>query len=44
MLKILFSTLYRERNLLIFSIGINTACIIYDLRQLKLSDVKDSVE
>jgi len=39
MKKILLSTPYGERNLLIFSIGINTAYRISDLRQLKLSDV-----
>ncbi|MBV7391515.1 tyrosine-type recombinase/integrase [Enterococcus sp. ALS3] len=39
MKKILISTPYGERNLLIFSIGINTAYRISDLRQLKLSDV-----
>lgn len=39
MKAILASGKYGQRNLVIFSIGINTAYRISDLRQLKLSDV-----
>ena len=39
MKAILASGKYGQRNLVLFSIGINTAYRISDLRQLKLSDV-----
>jgi len=39
MKAILASGKYGQRNLVLFSIGINTSCRISDLRQLKLSDV-----
>jgi len=39
MKAILASGKYGQRNLVLFSIGINTAYRISDLRQLKLADV-----
>ena len=39
MKAILASGKYGQRNLVLFSVGINTAYRISDLRQLKLSDV-----